>query len=123
MRVVVELGLVLRDAQDVGLVGRDGAHAVDTGIDAPEQFSLLFRERCSHLANLAVLCSCQTISPGRDKYKGQLNVGLNALRERERERERNGVSGDQRYKPAGAPPASLVPTNCHTKQPFQPFTP
>jgi len=71
----------LRDAQDVGLVGREGAHAVDTGIDAPEQVSLLFRKGCSHVANLAVLCSCQTMSLARNKYKGQSNVGLNALRE------------------------------------------
>ena len=77
----MELGFILRDAQDVGLVGRESAHAVDTGIDAPEQFALLFWEGCSHVANLAVLCSCQTISPARNRYKRQSNVGLNALRE------------------------------------------
>jgi hypothetical protein len=119
MRVVVELGLVLRDAQDVGLVGRDGAHAVDTGIDAPEQFSLLFWKRCSHLANLAVLCSCQTISPETDKYKGQLNVGLNALREREREGTayRETTIGSATSRPGRLPLVcdSAVPTsyNCH----------
>lgn len=77
--MVVIFGLVLRDAQDIGLVWRKGAHAVNTSIDAPEEVSLPFRKRCSHNANLVVLCSRQTIALSR--YKGQSSVGLSALEE------------------------------------------
>lgn len=109
--MVVVFGLVLRDAQHVGFVWREGAHAVDTSIDAPEQVALPFRERCSHSASLAVLCSCQTIAL-------KSSVVLNALRESESRMPHRIGRRDNRQRDGTPRPLDSGPTGTSaTKQP------
>jgi len=103
----------LRDAQDVGLVGREGAHAVDTGIDAPEQVSLLFRKGCSHVANLAVLVSLSDHVSCQEQIQGAVECRAQCI---ERVKAECAIGRDDNRcanaNPSGPPAAPQAPLSC-----------